>query len=139
MQDPSEEEHVLRDFKAFVTRESLVNLGVAVVLAIAFGALIRSLVTNLLLPLVAIPGESDFSELAFTVGGGTFRYGAFLSDLITFTLTAAAVFFAVVRPLARLSSRNAPAAVPTAPCGRCLSTVPAAATKCPFCTADLPA
>jgi large conductance mechanosensitive channel len=128
---------VLRDFQAFVTKESLVNLGVAVVLAIAFGTLIRSLVTNLLLPLVAIPGESDFGALAFTIGGGTFRYGAFLEDLITFVLTAAGVFFVVVRPLARLASKRAAPPVETSPCGRCLSTVPAAATKCPFCTADL--
>ena len=129
---------MLRDFQAFVTKESLVNLGVAVVLAIAFGTLIRSLVTNLLLPLVAIPGDSDFGSLAFAVGGGTFRYGAFLEDLITFLLTAAGVFFVVVRPLTRLNRRRAGAPVETAPCGRCLSTVPAAATRCPFCTSDLP-
>ncbi len=129
---------MLRDFKAFVTKESLVNLGVAVVLAIAFGTLVRSLVANLLLPLLAVPGDTDFGDLAFRVGGGTFRYGLFLNDLVTFLLTAAGVFFCVVRPLARLSRGAAPEPVETAPCARCLSTVPAAATRCPFCTSDLP-
>ena len=129
---------MLRDFKAFVTKESMVNLGVAVVLAIAFGTLVRSLVANLLLPVLAVPGDTDFGDLAFRLGGGTFRYGAFLNDLVTFVLTAAGVFFCVVRPLARLGSASAAAPVETASCDRCLSTVPAAATRCPFCTSDLP-
>ena len=128
---------MLREFKDFVTRESLVNLAVAVVLAIAFGSLIRSLVVNLVLPVLAIPGDTDFSALQVKVGGGTFAYGSFLNDLVTFLATAAGVFFVVVRPMARLQRSAAVAPVETAPCPRCLSTVPAAATRCPFCTADL--
>ena len=117
----------------------MVNLGVAVVLAIAFGTLVRSLVANLLLPLLAVPGQNDIADLAFRVGGGTFRYGAFLNDLVTFALTAAGVFFCVVRPLARLAGPARAAAPETTSCDRCLSTVPVAATRCPFCTSDLPA
>jgi large conductance mechanosensitive channel len=128
---------VLRDFKAFVTRESLIDLAIAVVIAIAFGTLIRSLVVNVFLPVFAIPGSVDFGDLKVTVGGGTIRYGEFLNDLVSFLFVAAAVFFGVVRPLGALNRRGAAPAVQTAPCPRCLSTVPAAATKCPFCTADI--
>lgn len=128
---------MLRDFKAFVTRDTLVELAIAVVIAIAFGTLIRSLVVNVFLPVFAIPGSVDFSDLKVRVGGGTIRYGQFLNDLVSFLFVAAAVFFGVVRPLGALNRRGASARVETAPCPRCLSTVPAAATKCPFCTADI--
>ncbi len=125
---------MLRDFKAFVTKQSLVDLAVGLVIALAAFGLIRSLVTNIVLPVIAIPGSADFGGLSVEVNGSTIAYGAFLQDLITFLSTAAGVFFGVVRPLSRLH-RTAP--VPTAQCPRCLSTVPAEASRCPFCTSDL--
>lgn len=125
---------MLRDFKAFVTKQSLVDLAVGLVIALAAFALIRSLINNVLLPVIAIPGAVEFGGLKVVVRGSTISYGAFLQDLITFLSTAAGVFFGVVRPLARVH-RVQP--VPTAVCPRCLSTVPAAASRCPFCTSDL--
>jgi large conductance mechanosensitive channel len=125
---------VLREFKAFVTRRSLVDLAVGLVIALAAFALIKSLITNIVLPIIAVPGSVEFSSLSFTVNGSTIAYGSFLQDLVTFLSTAAGVFFGVVRPLARLNKTDP---VPTADCPRCLSTVPAAASRCPFCTSDL--
>ena len=127
---------MLDDFKAFILRGNVVDLAVGVVIGVAFAGVVGSLVSNLLTPLIAIPGEVDFSELAFTVGGGTFRYGQFLNDLLGFVLIAAAVFFAIVRPMAALKSRRAPAEAVTKQCPRCLSTIPMAATRCAFCTSD---
>ncbi len=125
---------MLREFKAFVTRQSLVDLAVGLVIALAAFALIRSLINNVVLPLIAIPGAVDFGGLKVVVRSSTIAYGAFLQDLITFLSTAAGVFFGVVRPLARLHKVQP---VPTSLCPRCLSTVPAAASRCPFCTSDL--
>jgi large conductance mechanosensitive channel len=125
---------VLRDFKAFVTKQSLVDLAVGLVIALAAFALIKSLITNVVLPLIAVPGSVEFSSLSLQLNGSTIAYGVFLQDLVTFLSTAAGVFFGVVRPLSRL---NRAEPLPTAECPRCLSTVPAAASRCPFCTSDL--
>jgi large conductance mechanosensitive channel len=130
---------VIRDFREFLTKGSFVDLAVAVVLALAAADLIRSLVVNVALPLVAIPGKFNFSTLAFDVRGVHVAYGEFINDFVTFVVVAAVVFLGVVRPFSRLRRAGAPPPIETAPCPRCLSTVPAAATKCPFCTADIAA
>ena len=71
------------------------------------------------------------------MNGSTIRYGAFLNEMMSFLLTAAAVFFGVVKPLGDYQRRRRRRRRPTATCERCLSTVPAAATRCPFCTSEL--
>ena len=99
---------VLSEFKKFLLRGNVVDLAVAVVVGTAFTAVVNSLVTNLLTPLIAaIFGESDFSALTFTINGSVFRYGAFINSLITFLTVAAAVFFFVVLPLNKLAARRA--------------------------------
>ena len=99
---------VLSEFKKFLLRGNVVDLAVAVVVGTAFTAVVNSLVTTLLTPLIAaIFGEQDFSALAFTVNGSVFRYGAFINSLITFLTVAAAVFFFVVLPLNKLAARRA--------------------------------
>ena len=128
---------MLRDFRDFVTRGSVVELAVAVVVAVALVNLLRSLVVDVVTPLVGIAGGLEFGGLQVTVRGSTIRYGVFLNELLSFLLTAAAVFFGVVKPLGAYQRRRAPAPVDTAVCGRCLSTVPAAASRCPFCTSEL--
>ena len=130
---------MIRDFRDFLTKGSFVDLAVAVVLAIAAADVIRSLVVNIALPLIAIPGKFDFNTLGIDVRGVHIAYGAVINDLVTFVVVVAVVFFGVVRPFNRLRRATAPEPVPTAPCPRCLSTIPAAATKCPFCTADIAA
>ena len=130
---------MLRDFRDFVTRGSVVELAVAVVVAVALVSLLKSLVVDVVTPLVGVAGGLDFGSLSVTVRGSQIRYGAFLNELLSFLLTAAAVFFGVVKPLGAYQRRtqSSSRAVPTAVCPRCLSTVPAAASRCPFCTSDL--
>ena len=99
---------MLRDFRDFVLRGNLLELAVALVLGLAFAALIASLVDNLLMPLVAaVIGEPDFRGLDFEVNGAVFGYGSFITDLIIFIATAAAVYFFVVRPVQALLARRA--------------------------------
>jgi large conductance mechanosensitive channel len=132
---------ILKEFRAFVLRGNVVDLAVAVVIGVAFGAVIASLVENLLTPLIAaIFGEPDFGGLSFTINDSTFRYGAFLNSVISFVLIAAAVFFVVVKPLgAYLARRQREEAATTRTCPECLSEIPLAARRCAFCASELPA
>ena len=97
---------MLKEFRAFMLRGNIIELAVAIVIGAAFGALVTSLVANLLTPIVAaIIGKPDFSNLTFTVNGSVFRYGSFLNALIAFVSIAAAVFFFVVRPVDAIQRR----------------------------------
>ncbi len=97
---------MLKEFRAFMLRGNIVELAVAVVIGAAFGALVTSLVANLLTPIVAaIVGKPDFSDLTFTINDSVFRYGSFLNALIAFISIAAAVFFFVVRPIDAIQRR----------------------------------
>ena len=74
---------------------------------VAFAAVVNSLVNNLVMPIIAmIFGKPDFSDLTFTINDAVFRYGAFITDLISFVAIAAAVFFFVVKPLNMLAERR---------------------------------
>ena len=131
---------MLKDFRAFVLRGNVVDLAVAVVIGAAFGAVVNSLVKDLLTPLIAIPGKTDFSELKFTINHSTFNYGNFLNALIAFLTIAAAVFFFVVRPLNHLMTRfktEPEVESTTRDCPECLSSIPKAATRCAFCSAKV--
>ena len=91
---------MLKEFRAFMLRGNIIELAVAIVIGAAFGALVTSLVANLLTPIVAaIIGKPDFSNLTFTINDSVFRYGSFLNALISFVSIAAAVFFFVVKPV----------------------------------------
>jgi large conductance mechanosensitive channel len=97
---------MLKEFRDFLLRGNIVELAVAFVLGVAFGALVTSFVDNLLMPVVGmIIGKPDFRDLTFTINSSVFRYGSFLTDLIAFAAVAAAVFFFVVRPLNALMNR----------------------------------
>lgn len=97
---------MFKEFRDFLMRGNLVELAVAFVMGIAFAAVVTSLVDNLLMPIVAmIIGKPDFSGLTFTINDAVFRYGAFLTDAITFVATAAAIFFFVVKPVGAMLAR----------------------------------
>ena len=97
---------MLREFRDFLLRGNIVELAVAFVIGVAFGALVASFVDNLLMPIIAmIIGEPDFRELTFTINDAVFRYGSFLTDLIAFAAVVAAVFFFVVKPVNALVNR----------------------------------
>jgi large conductance mechanosensitive channel len=97
---------MLNEFRDFLLRGNIVELAVAFVMGVAFGALITSFVDNLLMPIVAmIIGKPDFRDLTFTINDAVFRYGSFLTDLLSFVAVAIAVFFFVVKPVNALMNR----------------------------------
>jgi large conductance mechanosensitive channel len=97
---------MLKEFRDFLMKGNLVELAVAFVMGVAFGALVKSLVDDLVMPIVAmIFGKPDFSDLTFTINDAVFRYGAFITAAITFLATAAAIFFFVVKPMNALMAR----------------------------------
>jgi large conductance mechanosensitive channel len=128
---------MLKEFKQFLTRGNLVELAVAVVIGLAFAALVSAFVADIITPIIgAIIGKHDFSALSFTINDSVFKYGDFLNVLITFVSTAAAVFFFVVKPYNALvqRARREPTPDPTTKkCPECLSEIPIEARRCAFC------
>jgi large conductance mechanosensitive channel len=130
---------VLKEFKEFLFRGNLIEIAVGLVLALAFTAVMTSLVEDLLTPLIAaIFGQPDFSGLTFTINESVFRYGDFLNAALSFVIIAAVLFFLVVKPLNALAKRRAGDEEPTnQECPECLSEIPARARRCAFCTSEL--
>jgi large conductance mechanosensitive channel len=132
---------MLKDFKAFILRGNVVDLAVGVAIGAAFTAVIAAFTEYLLAPLLAIPGDAaSFADMDFEISGATFRYGAFIDAIITFIITAAVIFFFVVKPVNALMARRKTepdVEAPTRDCPECLSSIPAAARRCAFCTADV--
>ncbi|HET9507726.1 MAG TPA: large conductance mechanosensitive channel protein MscL [Gaiellaceae bacterium] len=131
----------MKEFKEFLLRGNLVELAVAVVIAVAFAALIDAFVQDLITPLIAaIGGQQDFSALTFTINDSVFRYGHFLNQLLSFLIIAAVVYFLVVKPVNALMARRKteePVDETVRECPECLSSIPAAARRCAFCTSEL--
>jgi len=131
----------VKDFKAFILRGNVVDLAVGVAIGAAFTAVVTSFTKNLLTPILAIPGDkASFSALSFSIRNAEFKYGAFIDDIIGFVLIAAALFFLVVRPINLLMARRKtePDVLSTTrDCPYCLSSIPIAASRCAFCTADV--
>ena len=98
---------MLTEFKDFLFRGNILELAVAFVMGLAFAAVVNSLVSNLVMPIVAmIIGKPDFSNLTFTINDAVFRYGAFITDVIQFLAIAAAVFFFIVKPVNMMLARR---------------------------------
>jgi large conductance mechanosensitive channel len=134
---------MLKEFKQFVARGNAIELAIAVVMGLAFAAVINALVEDLLTPVIAaIVGKPDFSTLTFTIHRSVFKYGAFLNAVISFLLIAAAVFFFVIRPLNAFTQRMRKDPTPdptTRKCPECMSEIPVAARRCAFCTSEVSA
>ncbi|MHB8576801.1 MAG: large conductance mechanosensitive channel protein MscL [Dehalococcoidia bacterium] len=133
----------MKGFRTFLLRGNVVDLAIAVVIGLAFGAVITALVKDLITPLIAaIGGKPDFGNLSFTINNSRFLYGDFINAIIAFIIIAAVVYYLVVIPLNRLLERVSPqpkAPAPTRDCPYCMSTIPQAATRCAFCTQPLTA
>jgi large conductance mechanosensitive channel len=98
---------LFREFREFILRGNAIDLAVAVVVGAAFGAVVTSLVNDILTPLIAMVfGEPDFGGLSFTINGAHFRFGAFINTVISFLLIGAAIFFLVVKPVNVLMARR---------------------------------
>jgi large conductance mechanosensitive channel len=146
---------MFQEFKKFIMRGNVLDLAVAVIIGAAFGAVVTSLVKDIIMPPIGmVLGKVDFANLfipldgqayasladAQKAGAATINYGVFLNTLISFIIIAFVVFL-IVRSVNRLQESRKPAAAPAAPttkeCPYCLSTIPLKATRCPNCTSQL--
>jgi large conductance mechanosensitive channel len=139
---------MLNDFKAFIIRGNVVDLAVGVVIGGAFGAIVTSMVNDIVMPPIGmLLGNVDFKELFLSLNGQTYptlaaaktaaapviAYGQFLNTVTNFLIIAAVIFLAV-RALAKLQKAEAPAAPTTKDCDYCCTAIPLKATRCPHCT-----
>lgn len=124
-------------FRKFLMRGNLIDLAVAVVIGVAFTAVVTALVADLITPLLAaIGGQPNFSTLKFTLHGSTFKYGLFVNALLAFVIVAAVIYFLIVAPATRLQTRlTRKQEATTKDCPECLSTIPIGARRCMYCTA----
>jgi large conductance mechanosensitive channel len=97
---------MIKEFREFVTKGNLVTLAVGFIMGVAFAAVVTSLVENVIMPIVAIPfGEPNFDSLVWEVNGSVIAWGAFVTALVVFLLTALAVFLFIVKPYTALEAR----------------------------------
>jgi large conductance mechanosensitive channel len=126
-------------FKNFIMRGNLVQLAVAVVIGTQFSDLVKQFVQSFVNPLLALTGGTpNFAGLTFKFGRGTFTYGAFLTDVLTFVISALVVYYVLVLPVSRLIQlfeRNR--AATERDCPECTMSIPVAARRCPQCTAEI--
>ena len=142
---------MLKEFKDFAMRGNVMDLAIGVIIGGAFGKIITSFVSDILMPPFGLLlGKVDFSNLfidmsghgytsltdAKAAGAATLNYGVFLNNVIDF-LIVTFVIFLVIRAINRMQ-KPAPAAAPsTKPCPQCATDIPLAAKRCPNCTSQL--
>jgi len=147
---------MLKEFKEFAMRGNVVDMAVGIIIGAAFGAIVTSLVTDVIMPPIGLLlGNVDFSNLFVTLRNGavagpyssvaqakaagavTLNYGLFINAIISFLIVAFAVFM-LIRAINKLKR---PEVKPTAPatkeCVYCYSTIPIKAVRCPACTSEL--
>lgn len=141
-----------KEFKAFILRGNVVDMAVGIIIGVAFGAIITSLVNDIIMPpiglalkginfsdlFVALNGQS-YANLAAAKAAGapTINYGNFINTIINFLIIAIIIFF-IIRAINRLTAKPEEQKTPTTkPCPYCFSTIPIQATRCPDCTSQL--
>ena len=131
----------LGDFQKFILRGNVVDLAVGIMIGAAFSGVVTALVGDVITPLIPI-GKADLSGWAFKVPwGGTVHLGTFINTIITFLILAFVIYFFIVKPVNALMALHKPKAAEaptTRDCPYCLSTIPLHATRCAYCTAQLP-
>lgn len=133
---------MFNEFKKFILRGNVVDLAVGIVVGSAFTSVVNAFVRDVINPLVpTTTGQSEFAKRTFIVHGVKFPYGDLVTNIITFILVAAVVFFLVVQPINKLSelsnrSKDTPEES-TRKCPHCYSVIPKEASRCKFCTSKL--
>lgn len=136
----------MEEFKKFIMRGNVLDMAVGVIVGGAFTAIVTSLNTDILTPLLAILGGTDFSHLTVTLGSSetapVLMYGNFITAIINFLVTAFAIF-CLVKCINTLSDKltkkeeEAPAVPTTKKCPYCMSEIAIEATRCPHCTSHI--
>jgi large conductance mechanosensitive channel len=128
---------MLKEFREFAMRGSVVDLAVGVIIGAAFGRIVTSLVDDVIMPVVgSFTGGIDLSERAIQLTEeNALRWGAFLQNIIDF-LIVAFIIFLIVRAMNRLK-RDEPTTPTTKECPHCFTTIPLKAARCPNCTSEL--
>lgn len=134
----------LGGFRTFILRGNVVDLAVGIVIGAAFTAVVNALVADFLTPLIGIPlrNAQEFSHRYWAVGGARFLYGDFLNRILTLVLVGLALYYLVVLPVNHVMERFKPEPDPgvrTKSCPECRSKIPYDATRCAFCTVEVPA
>ncbi len=149
---------MLKEFKEFAMRGNVVDMAVGIIIGAAFGTIVKSLVSDVIMPPIGLLlGNVDFANLfvilkqgaevggpyasladAQSAGAVSLNYGAFINTVISFLIVAFAVFM-LIKSINQLKRKEeAPPAEPTTKeCPHCFSTIPIKATRCPMCTSEL--
>lgn len=149
---------MFKEFKEFAMRGNVIDMAVGIIIGTAFGAIVKSLVSDVIMPPIGfLLGNSDFSDLFLTLKGGataagpyatladaqaagavTLNFGVFINTIISFLIIAFAVFL-LIRNLNRLKKKEkeTKAEPVVKECPYCLSTIAIKATRCAYCTAEL--
>ena len=150
---------MLKEFKEFATRGNIMDLAVGVVIGGAFQTIINSLVNDIIMPAISIlTGKVDFSNMMFTVGDASIKYGNFITAIVNFLIIAFSIFLAITymnklsKKMEAISlgqvekinkklgktKKEEPTPEPTVKiCPYCYSEIPYKATKCAHCTSSL--
>lgn len=147
---------MLKEFRDFAMRGNVVDLAIGLIMGAAFGKIVNSLVSDVIMPPIGLLlGKVDFSSLfvsltgthydsiaaAKAAGAATLNYGAFIDTIVNFVIVAFAVFL-LVKQINKLTAKFSPGQAPPSPttkeCPYCISTIALKATRCPHCTATLP-
>jgi large conductance mechanosensitive channel len=143
---------MLKEFKEFALRGNVVDLAIGVIIGSAFGKIVTSLVSDVIMPPIGLLlGKVDFSNLFINLSGGdyatlaeaqeagavTINYGAFLNTIIDF-LIVAFIIFLLIRQMNKLQKKEEKPAEPTTKeCPYCFTAIPIKAKRCPACTSEL--
>ncbi len=140
-----------KEFKAFIVRGNLVQIAVAFIIGVAFGAVVSSFVNDLIMPIIGkLVGNVDFANLYINLSGQTYEsaaaaraagaaaiyYGAFINAVVNFLIIALVVFI-IVKAYQKMERPKAAVAPITKECPFCMTQIPLKATRCPHCTSDL--
>lgn len=133
---------MLKEFRDFALKGNVLDMAVGIIIGVAFGAIVTSLVSDILMPPIGmLLGGMDFSALAWDLtgtGAATIKYGAFINAVLNFIIVAF-VMFMLVRVFTRMKRKKeeAPGEPTTKECPFCRSAIAIAATRCPHCTSQL--
>ena len=149
---------MLKEFKEFALKGNIIDMAIGVIIGGAFQKIVSSLVNDIIMPTLAIfTGKVDFSDLVFTVGNSSIKYGSFITTIVDFLIIAFSIFIAIrtinklndkaKENLDKVSHKNklfkknkAKDTVEdptTKVCPFCFSEINIKATRCPHCTSDL--